>query len=128
MHATCGASAAQERSVAHGRPILASAASWRACSRRLHPREVPAEVRLGAALPHFLQLAPRRVDQLLHAHATTIRGGEKCGVDRDVRDAAAGELELAREKRHVDVTADGRFPGKDLAPDLLAMLGFRKGK
>ena len=51
-------------------------------------------LRLGQALFQFGVFAARRGQQVAHAHRLTGVGGQEGGVQGDIVDAAAGEVEL----------------------------------
>ena len=86
---------------------------------RLPPRFEPAEVRFVDRLLQLAELGARRVQDQRHGHRCAGLGGQEGGVERDVVDAAAGQVEPGQP---VEVQSRGRrLRRKHLLPDRLAL-------
>ena len=64
---------------------------------------MPDRGRAPPKLAHFFELAARTPQDVLHTHDAAVFGRQKCRVQNDVLDVAAGQVEFAREVSVVDV-------------------------
>src|SRR3990172_6598462 len=75
------------------------------------------DVHSGAGLPELLVLAAGGLQDVGHGHWAAFLWGAEGGGKGNVLDVPAGELELARKFRGVDVRRQGRFLWPDRSPD-----------
>src|SRR3989304_6426691 len=86
-----------------------------------HQSKIRTEVRLQTRFANFVELTFRRADEVRHLPRPVFGGREKGGVERDVANVAAGDLELPGHKIDVQFLLR-HFRRKRSTPDLRALL------
>src|SRR5262249_20307239 len=89
---------------------------------------IAAELRAGRQPAELLHLPRHGAGEMRHGDGRAFLRGEKGGGERDIADAAAGDLEAAGEEAEIDIACEWCRGREDTAPDAFALAGIGEGE